>query len=261
MGSIRATRAAGLIYNPNFVRGVQLGETQIDKVVGAGGVRGIQSQMMDVVPGFTAKKDWAQLTSILMDIGDKVLPPVNHALQDFDALLKSLRGVLPKGSGGGTNSVWGKVGASALEGFGAGAAVGAFTGPGALAVGGVTGLVSGAMTAGEIWLGLNKSGSKINKFSTAVTKTAPAATHATSVIEQLNRALQSMPGVGSFYVPAAPASTHAGEKHSEIHLDGYKVGKLLSRRVAELGSMPIEGSAYHDATRSVPAADTVYSMG
>jgi hypothetical protein len=204
-----------------------------------------------------ARKSFADFQDVLMNIGDKVLPPVNGALKDFDALLLSLQGILPKGGTGKSSDVWGKVGASALEGFGVGAAIGSVVpGIGTLAGGVTTGIVSGALRAGEIWLGLDSS----------VTSATKSAGSATSAIDALSRALGSIPNVGGAtlfprnYVPPAPSSDTRA-KHADVILDGRKVGKLLTRRMADRAASPLEGSAYFDGTWHSPASDQVLSMG
>jgi hypothetical protein len=76
----------------------------------------------------------------MMDIGQHVLPVVNHGLRDFKAILEGIRNVLPSGQAG-------VVATRAAEGAAIGAGLGFFAGgvgagPGALA-GGVLGTAEG----------------------------------------------------------------------------------------------------------------------
>jgi hypothetical protein len=220
-----------------------------------------------------ARKGFADFQNVLMDIGGKVLPPVNSALQDFDALLKSLQGILPKGSSS-KDSAWGKVGAAALEGFGLGALGGSLVpGVGTLAGGVVTGAVSGGLKLGEIWLGLDNDAEQVKKFGGAANQTGEAAQSATSALSgfaNILRGLGAAMGMGipnsgaspqlQHYVPTAPA--HGGAPtHVTMTLDRDVVGKFSMRYIAQRAMRPLEGSAYHDNTWNSPASDQVLSMG
>ncbi len=90
-----------------------------------------------------ARTTIAEFNVTMMDIGDKVLPPVTGALKDFKAVLEGIRNVIPSAK---VND--GIMGKRALEGAVAGAAGGfIFAGPGGALAGGVGGGVIGAAEA------------------------------------------------------------------------------------------------------------------
>ena len=91
-----------------------------------------------------ARTGLQEFNNLMMDIGDKALPPVNRMLGDFKGLLENIRSVLPAGKDVGT-TVATRAGEGALIGAGVGAwfgGVGAI--PGA-AIGGVLGTAEGFM--------------------------------------------------------------------------------------------------------------------
>jgi hypothetical protein len=91
-----------------------------------------------------ARTTMQEFNNTMMDIGAKVLPPVNMALGNFKSILESIRGILPSVPNAGAT-----VGARAIEGALAGAGVGAlFGGVGAMpgaAIGGALGTAEGFM--------------------------------------------------------------------------------------------------------------------
>jgi hypothetical protein len=89
-----------------------------------------------------ARTTMQEFNNAMMDIGAKVLPPVNKSLSDFKSILESIRGILPSVPNAGAT-----VGARAIEGAAVGAGIGALFGgvgavPGA-AIGGVLGTAEG----------------------------------------------------------------------------------------------------------------------
>lgn len=91
-------------------------------------------------PVMQARQAWAETQNVLMDIGAQVLPGLLAGLKEFDGILKSISGALPKPSGGGTSSIGKRMAEGAVAGgilggvptgglgWIPGAAVGAITG-------------------------------------------------------------------------------------------------------------------------------------
>lgn len=204
-----------------------------------------------------AHKSFADFQDTLIEIGNNVLPPVNVALKNFDAVLKSLQGILPKGIGK-KDDAWAKVGGAAVSGAALGTGAGLlFGGIGAIPGAAIGGALGGGLEAGKLFL----------ELGSATDKTKDSASQAIPFIEKLSRAISALGAAASGagivpqnYVPAAPAGGEH-EKHSDIIMDGDKVGKVIMRRVADATRRPLQGSAYHDGTMGVSPNDAVFSRG
>jgi hypothetical protein len=97
-----------------------------------------------------ARTTMADLNIVLMDLGQKVLPPVTGALREFSGVLEKIRAALPKSITGDAKAAdaakWG-VGTTAVQGAAIGAGVGALAaGVGALP-GSLLGAAAGAGAA------------------------------------------------------------------------------------------------------------------
>ncbi|MDI1347390.1 MAG: hypothetical protein PSV22_25370 [Pseudolabrys sp.] len=205
------------------------------------------------------------LTGVLSDIGSVALPPVTQALRDFAAMLQTIKGVIPGGSDKAKENVWARVGAKALEGAIAGGVAGSFFGgvgavPGALVTGGVSALVA----AGGIWLGLDNA---VDDTKAKAAEAAPAVNGLSAAIGGLSSAAQgfhlmnpSLQRLAPSVPPPPPAGGGVG-KQGSIYLDGRKVGQVITGRIAERASQPLEGSPYYDQTHGVPAQDFAWSQG
>jgi hypothetical protein len=91
------------------------------------------------------KKTWADLTNVLMDLGQVALPPVVGGLQAIDATLKSLKSYIPQAGSFGGPPLPGTWNDNAAKKMGAGAAAGAIIG---FPFGGVAGSATGAAVGG-----------------------------------------------------------------------------------------------------------------
>jgi hypothetical protein len=101
-----------------------------------------------------------EFNNLMMDIGDKALPPVNKMLGGFKGLLESIRSVLPAGKGVGT-TVATRAGEGALIGTGVGALFGGVGAIPGAAIGGILGTAEGFMETygGKSGMGIDKGGS------------------------------------------------------------------------------------------------------
>jgi len=88
-----------------------------------------------------ARQTFQTFNVLMADLGDKILPSVNHALGDFKGALEFITKLIPgaKKEGGDI------IGARAMQGVGLGAAAGWFLGPGGVGLGGLVGGGIGTM--------------------------------------------------------------------------------------------------------------------
>jgi hypothetical protein len=211
-----------------------------------------------------SRETMQDLTGVLSDIGSVLLPPVTGALRDFATTLQTIKGILPVAPGKDKENVWGKVGAAAIEWGAGGAALGSFVpGVGTIAGGLGGAALGGGLKAFQIFTGLEESVSVAKKTADAG---ASAVSNLSAAIESLSSAARSFMNFGTQSlhpgsVPPPPASGGTPGKQGSIYLDGRKVGQLITGRMADRASQPLEGSPYYDQTHGVPAQDFAWSNG
>lgn len=164
----------------------------------------------------------------MQDLGRVALPAVNHALNDFKAILEGIRNILPGGDGKGGAVVGGHALVGAVGGALAGMAIGAFGGPigmaGGALIGGVAGGVEGVA---ETYMRNMKTGQAATGNSVAQT------VDAVHSLAAAIRGAQAGPG-GVF----AGGTSKAPQISLSLNVDGRALAQAVSASLATLSEHP-----------------------
>jgi hypothetical protein len=176
-----------------------------------------------------ARNAFADMQNVLMDIGDKVLPPLTVGLETFDSLLKVTTGMLPSTAPAEQDSFFGGLN----KALGLGMAEGAV--PGA-AVGGAVGLFGGFGVGAPVGAGLGAAGGAL-----------------------VGGAYEGGKYIWSaLTAPKTEVSIQPGKV--AINLDGRQIADAVVPYIVKQGAGPAEGAPYHDPTYSTTPYDVALPL-
>lgn len=266
----QAGREAGLFNLPEFIGQFPQLAKQLRMAVGGDDVLKMYGEGSPVQQGRNA---FADLTAVLMNLGQIILPSVVGALKDFDGALKYINSLLPHAPANGGPDKW-KVGTRALEGMTIGAGLGTVLPGVGTIVGGAAGGLAGGMYG--VVEGVLKSSAEaapvVDKFRQEVGNTGNAAAAGAGAVRSLGDAIRSLSGAvpgGAAHGPLQilPSNTGflSGPKrgqpvvvHTALKLDGRTLARATSTHLASLYNYPTQ-APFHDGrqTWSPPDMQTI----
>jgi hypothetical protein len=294
LGVLRQTFGAqgggfGALMNlPQFVEQLPILAEKMKAFTGGEDVIG---QLLEASPVQQSRNAFAEIQSVLMDIGTVALPPVTEALREFSKVLKAVHEAWPEQGHWGGAPEPGSIGESLGKGMGLGAIGGALVGgalgllggplapasvPAGMAWGALygTGLVGALYGAGHIIGGGAPAASSTGGFAPmgglefmpmgpGGSPTAPAGT-APSWLQNMGagdgggmkRAAPGAPDKLTLNIaPPPPAQVQIEAVPVRLVMNDRTMGEALLQFIVKDGNGPTQGSPYPDTTRGGSSFD------